>query len=108
MGPHLTFHLAGGTGGIEHFMSHLAVAVESWWPDLGAPELTPELKQKIIDGVRAEAAGRSIAELAAARDRILLEYSRGVARRTGNPSVFHRPASPFRLSARYGRPSPSA
>ncbi len=73
MGPHLTFHLAGGTGGIEHFMNHLAVAVESWWPDLGTPSLTPEVKRKIIDGVKAEAAGRSIAELAADRDRKLLD-----------------------------------
>jgi carnitine 3-dehydrogenase len=85
MGPHLTFHLAGGTGGIEHFMNHLAVAVESWWPDLGAPELTPALKQKIIDGVRAEAAGRSIGELAAARDRILLDILEGIRERGGQP-----------------------
>jgi hypothetical protein len=34
--------------------------------------LTPELRQKLIDGVRAEAGSRSIQDLAEARDRILL------------------------------------
>jgi carnitine 3-dehydrogenase len=83
MGPHLTFHLAGGTGGMEHFMSHLAGPVASWWPDLGAPDLTPALKQKIIEGVRAEAAGRSIADLAAARDRVLLDILEAVRKEGG-------------------------
>ncbi|MBV8650905.1 MAG: 3-hydroxyacyl-CoA dehydrogenase [Alphaproteobacteria bacterium] len=83
MGPHLTFHLAGGTGGIDHFMNHLAVAVESWWPDLGTPVLTPEVKQKIIDGVRAEVGGRSIAELAAERDRRLLDILEGIRENGG-------------------------
>ena len=26
MGPHLTFHLAGGEGGMTHFMAHLGPA----------------------------------------------------------------------------------
>ena len=34
MGPHLTFALAGGSGGMPHFMDHLAPAVASWWADL--------------------------------------------------------------------------
>jgi carnitine 3-dehydrogenase len=73
MGPHLTFHLAGGLGGMENFMAHLAGPVASWWPDLGSPALTPELQRKVIDGVAAEAAGRSVPELAAWRDRLLLD-----------------------------------
>lgn len=71
-GPHLTFHLAGGVGGMEHFMKHLLVPMLSWWKDLGEPEMTPELQRKIIEGVADEAAGRSIAELAAQRDRCLI------------------------------------
>jgi 3-hydroxyacyl-CoA dehydrogenase len=73
MGPNLTFHLAGGVGGIEHFMHHLVGPLTSWWSDLGTPELTAELRQKLVDGVKAEAAGRSIPELAAWRDRLLLD-----------------------------------
>jgi 3-hydroxyacyl-CoA dehydrogenase len=72
MGPNLIFHLGGGKGGIEHFMHHLAGPFATWWRDLGEPELTPELKQKIIAGVHAEAAGRSVPDLAAERDKVIL------------------------------------
>ncbi len=78
MGPHLTFHLAGGEGGMRHFMSHLAVPMQSWIDDLGNPSLTPELQQKIIDGVDEEAAGRSVPELARWRDDKLIEILRVV------------------------------
>jgi carnitine 3-dehydrogenase len=71
-GPHLTFHLAGGGGGMAHFMSHLLAPMESWWDDLGAPQMTPALQRRIIDGVAEEADGRSIADLAAERDRCLV------------------------------------
>jgi 3-hydroxyacyl-CoA dehydrogenase len=73
MGPNLTFHLAGGVGGMAHFMDHLAVPMQSWWQDLGDPKLTPDLQRKLIDGVAAAADGRSIADLAQRRDRILLD-----------------------------------
>jgi 3-hydroxyacyl-CoA dehydrogenase len=71
-GPHLTFHLAGGVGGMAHFMQHLLVPMQSWWDDLGDPEMTPAVQRSIIDGVADEAAGRSIAALAATRDRALI------------------------------------
>ena len=67
-GPHMTFNLGGGAGGLGHFMDHLLGPVQTWWDDLGAPEVTPELRQRLIAGVNAEAGGRSIAELAQARD----------------------------------------
>jgi len=37
MGPNLLFHLAGGQGGIHHFMEHLAGPMTTWWKDLGNP-----------------------------------------------------------------------
>jgi hypothetical protein len=39
---------------------------------LGSPTLTPELQKKLIDGVHAEAGSRTIDELEAERDEILL------------------------------------
>ena len=72
MGPNLLFHLAGGQGGIHHFMEHLAGPMTTWWKDLGNPEFTPELKDKIVQGVLAEAGDQSIDELAEKRDRLLL------------------------------------
>jgi carnitine 3-dehydrogenase len=73
MGPHLTFHLAGGDGGMEHFLDHLAGPVGTWWADLGRPELTPEVKSLLVQGVTDEAAGRSMADLEAKRDEMLLK-----------------------------------
>ncbi|MEP9353495.1 3-hydroxyacyl-CoA dehydrogenase NAD-binding domain-containing protein [Xanthobacter sp. KR7-65] len=73
MGQHLIFHLGGGAGGMEHFLHHLLPAVESWWDDLGTPAMTPELQAALVEGVKAEAAGRSMADLAAKRDRLLAQ-----------------------------------
>jgi carnitine 3-dehydrogenase len=42
------------------------------WTVLGDPEMTPALKQRIVDGVLDEAGGRSVDELAAQRDAMLL------------------------------------
>jgi 3-hydroxyacyl-CoA dehydrogenase len=72
MGPNLLFHLAGGQGGIHHFMEHLAGPMTTWWKDLGNPEFTPDLKEKISQGVLAEAGKQSINDLAEERDRALL------------------------------------
>jgi len=72
MGPHLTFHMAGGEGGMTHFMSHIGPAIQGWMDDLGQTRLTPEVQKAIIDGVTAEAAGRSMADLQRWRDRKLI------------------------------------
>ena len=73
MGPHLTFHLGGGEGGMTQFLKHLLPAVESWWADLGTPNMTPELQQRLIDGVSEETGGRSIDELQRWRDGLLMQ-----------------------------------
>ena len=67
-GPHMTFNLGGGAGGLANFMGHLLGPVQTWWDDLGAPEVTPELRQRLIEGVNAEAGQRSIADLVQTRD----------------------------------------
>ncbi|MDT5246062.1 MAG: hypothetical protein QOD36_3438, partial [Mycobacterium sp.] len=73
MGPNLLWHLGGGEGGIQHFMDTLmGPMATSLWPALGNPPLTPEIKEKIINGVLEEADGHSIDELAAQRDAMLL------------------------------------
>ena len=67
-GPHMTFNLGGGAGGLANFMDHLLGPVQTWWDDLGSPEVTPELQRRLIDGVNAEAGTRSIADLVETRD----------------------------------------
>lgn len=73
MGPHLTFHLAGGNGGMAHFLDQLGSPLESWWDELGTPRLTPEIRRALTAGVAKEAEGRDIPALAADRDRFLLD-----------------------------------
>lgn len=72
MGPHMTYHLGGGDGGIRRYLENLGPSQERRWAALGSPELTDAVKQKIIDGVVAEVGGRSIAELTGERDATLL------------------------------------
>lgn len=72
MGPHLTFHLAGGDGGIRHFADHLGPAIKTWWDDLGAPVVDARLTDMLEEGVREEVGGRATADLAAERDRKLI------------------------------------
>lgn len=72
MGPSLQWHLGGGQGGIKHFMEHLMPGMEATFKILGTPDVTDELKQKIVDGVLQMAGGRSVDQLAQAEDEELL------------------------------------
>jgi 3-hydroxyacyl-CoA dehydrogenase len=73
MGSLLLNHLGGGQGGIEHFFEQFAGPMTAWWKVLGQPVLTPEVQKQLIDSVRAEVGPRSVDELAAERDEMLLE-----------------------------------
>jgi 3-hydroxyacyl-CoA dehydrogenase len=72
MGQVMLNHLGGGQGGIEHFFQQFTGPMSAWWKVLGSPQLTPEVQKKLIDGVHAEVGSRSIDELAAERDEVLL------------------------------------
>jgi len=72
MGNMMLNHLGGGPGGIEHFFQQFTNPMAAWWKTLGSPVLTPEVQKKLIDSVHAEVGSRSIDELAAERDEILL------------------------------------
>jgi len=68
MGPHLTFHLAGGEGGMAHFLDHLGDANEAMWRQLGTPGLTPRTRTALIEGCAREAEGHTVGELRRRRD----------------------------------------
>lgn len=72
MGNMMLNHLGGGPGGIEHFLHQFAGPLTKSWQSLGSPELTPEVQKKLVDGVRAEVGLRTIEELEAERDELLL------------------------------------
>jgi carnitine 3-dehydrogenase len=73
MGPMLTFHLAGGAGGMAHMLDHFGPALLEPWTRLTAPELTPRLRDLVVAGVEEEAGGASIADLEAQRDGFLVD-----------------------------------
>jgi 3-hydroxyacyl-CoA dehydrogenase len=72
MGNMMLNHLGGGPGGIEHFFQQFAGPMTAWWKTLGSPVLTPEVQKTLTDSVHAEVGSRSIAELEAQRDEVLL------------------------------------
>jgi carnitine 3-dehydrogenase len=72
MGQSLQWHLGGGAGGIKHFMEHLMDPLQGMMKALGTPNITPELKQTVIDGVLREAGGRSVDQLAQDENRVLI------------------------------------
>src|SRR5262249_40539280 len=72
MGNMMLNHLGGGPGGIEHFFQQFAGPMTTSWKALGSPVLTAEVQKKLIDSVHAEVGSRSIEELEAERDEVLL------------------------------------
>ena len=76
MGQSLQWHLGGGEGGIKHFMEHLMEPLAGMMKVLGTPNITPQLKQTIIDGVLREAAGRSLDQLAKTENEVIIELLR--------------------------------
>ncbi len=72
MGNMMLNHLGGGPGGIEHFFHQFAGPTTAWWKTLGAPVLTADVQQKLIDSVHAEVGSRTVQELEAERDEVLI------------------------------------
>ena len=72
MGQSLQWHLGGGAGGIKHFMEHLMEPLAGMIKSLGTPDITPALKQTIVEGVLQEAGNRSVDQLAEAENEALV------------------------------------
>ena len=79
-GPCLTFHLAGGQGGMAHMLDHFGPSLEAPWTRLESTELTPALRDAMVDGCEREADGRSIDDLVGERDRGVIAMLRALGR----------------------------
>lgn len=79
-GPMLTFHLAGGQGGMAHMLDHFGPSLLSPWTRLEAAELTPELRDAVVEGCVRETGGRSIDDLVEERDRGVIAVLRALGR----------------------------
>ena len=75
-GAHLSYHLGGGSGGIDHYLSHLGPSQEHRWASLGTPHLSADVCDALVKGVAEETDGLSVAALEDRRDQLLIEALR--------------------------------
>ncbi|MBI2719224.1 MAG: thioesterase family protein [Rhizobiales bacterium] len=73
MGSFLTYHVAGGPGGMRHFISQFDPTLELPWTDLKFPKWNEALERRLIEGCEAQAGGRSVAEIEARRNDVLVD-----------------------------------
>ncbi|MEM7207175.1 MAG: 3-hydroxyacyl-CoA dehydrogenase NAD-binding domain-containing protein [Pseudomonadota bacterium] len=63
MGPCEVFHVGGGEGGMAYCLDQFGPALKLPWTRLEAPELTPELRNAMVDGCERQADGADFATL---------------------------------------------
>ena len=68
-GQCMAFHVACGEGGMATNLDQFGPALKWPWTRLEAPELTQELRDRMVDGCNDIAAGRPFEQMAATRDR---------------------------------------
>jgi 3-hydroxyacyl-CoA dehydrogenase len=77
-GPHMNFHLGGGSGGIQYFIDHVGVSWDKLWADMACwTSLPAETAAALVSGVQEEAGNRSLEEIARWRDEKVVQL-RGV------------------------------
>jgi carnitine 3-dehydrogenase len=70
-GPHLTYHLGAGAGGVHIFLQRLLTSFEAWWGDLATwDRLAPDQQRALIAAIEKAYEGK-IEMLRTARDRRL-------------------------------------
>tara|TARA_B100000676_G_scaffold309290_1_gene372417 strand:- start:722 stop:1681 length:960 start_codon:yes stop_codon:yes gene_type:complete len=74
MGYCLLFHLAGGQGGMRHFLKHFDPSVSDDWTRLPSPPITDELVEKFAAGAVRLQGDRSVEELQQLRDEALVGF----------------------------------
>ncbi len=78
-GQCMAFHVACGEGGMATNLDQFGPALKLPWTRLEAPELTQELRDRMVDGCNEVAAGRHFKDMAAERDRAIVGILKAVA-----------------------------
>lgn len=78
-GQCMAFHVACGEGGMATNLDQFGPALKLPWTRLEAPELTPDLRNRMVDGCNEVAAGRHFKDMAAERDRAIVGILKAVA-----------------------------
>lgn len=73
MGSFLTYHLAGGPGGMRDFIKQFDPTLELPWTDLPFPQWNDTLEKRLVEGCEAQANGRTVAEIEAKRNDVLVD-----------------------------------
>jgi carnitine 3-dehydrogenase len=73
MGSFLTYHVAGGPGGMRDFIKQFDPTLELDWTDLKFPKWNAALEQRLVEGCETQAAGRKVSEIEAKRNAILVD-----------------------------------
>jgi carnitine 3-dehydrogenase len=72
MGPCMTYHLGGGEGGMAYCLEQFGPALKYPWSRLEAPELSPELFDRLVQGSAEMAGDRDYVSLNIERDKALV------------------------------------
>lgn len=78
-GQCMAFHVACGEGGMATNLDQFGPALKLPWTRLEAPELTKELRDRMVEGCNQIAAGRHFKDMAAERDRAIVGILKAVA-----------------------------
>jgi carnitine 3-dehydrogenase len=73
MGSFMTYHLAGGPGGMRDFIKQFDPELKLPWTALDPPKWNSALERRLIEGCEAQAGGRSVAQIEAKRNAILVD-----------------------------------
>ena len=82
-GQCMAFHVACGEGGMATNLDQFGPALKWPWTRLAAPELTQELRDRMVDGCNAIAAGRLFEDMAAQRDREIVAVLKAIRAERG-------------------------
>ena len=77
-GQCMAFHVACGDGGMATNLDQFGPALQLPWTRLEAPELTKELRDRMVDGCNAVAGSRHFEGMAAQRDREIVAVLRAL------------------------------
>lgn len=79
MGQCMAFHVACGEGGMATNLDQFGPALKLPWTRLEAPELTTELRNRMVEGCEAMAGGEKFTDMASNRDAGIVAILRAIS-----------------------------
>jgi carnitine 3-dehydrogenase len=73
MGSFLTYHAAGGPGGMRAFINQFDPTLDLPWTDLKYPKWNDALEKRLVEGCEAQADGLTVAQIEAKRNDVLVD-----------------------------------